>query len=161
MWKLVALVLIALLLPQGQTLTMFNQVELTTKNGAMCLDGSPYSIYVYVPDPEDFDVIANKLLVFWEEVDFGWCFKEDTTTSIQECHKWMVEDNLIDAASSQNWPDSEFFLNGILSWFEGGYFNNWPKVIIKSCDGGSFLGNADPISYKGKKIHFRGEANVK
>ncbi len=160
MAKIASILFSLLLVHSALSLTMFNQVELTTKNGAMCLDGSPYAIYVYVPDPEDFDVIANKLLVFWEEVDFGWCFKTNTSASIEECHKWMVEDNLIDSASSTNWPDSEFFLNGILSWFEGGYFNNWPKVIIKSCDGGSFLGNAAPITFKGKKIHFRGTQNV-
>ena len=28
-------------------INMFDKVELTTKNGAMCMDGSPYAIYVY------------------------------------------------------------------------------------------------------------------
>lgn len=48
------------------------------------------------------------------------------------------------------------FLVGILSLTEGGYFNNWPKVIIKSCDGGSYMGNSGPIKYKDKHIHFKG-----
>ena len=30
------------------------------------MDGSPYAIYTYIPDPVDFDVIANKLLIFWQ-----------------------------------------------------------------------------------------------
>ena len=29
------------------------------------MDGSPYAIYTYIPDPLDVDVIANKLLIFW------------------------------------------------------------------------------------------------
>lgn len=51
-------------------------------------------------------------------------------------------------------------MTGILSLYESGYFINWPKVIIKSCDGGSYLGNSAPITYKSKKIHFRGTQNV-
>lgn len=153
--------LAAVLILGVASITMFNQVELTKKNGAMCLDGSPYAIYTYVPDPIDFDVIANKVLIFWEEIDFGWCMKDNLTASIEECHKFTIEDNLIDAASSINWPYSEFFLTGILSLFEGGYFDNWPKVIIKSCDGGSFTGNSDPITFRGKKLYFRGSQNVK
>lgn len=50
-------------------------------------------------------------------------------------------------------------MNGVLS--NGGYFGDWPKVMFKSCDGGSFLGNSDPITYKGKKLYFRGSQNVK
>jgi hypothetical protein len=53
------------------------------------------------------------------------------------------------------------YLTGILSIQEGGYFANWRKVVIKSCDGGSFLGNADPIVFKRQKIYFRGSQNVK
>ena len=48
----------------------------------MCMDGSPYAIYTYIPDPLDFDVIANKVLIFWQEIDFGWCFKNTTTASL-------------------------------------------------------------------------------
>jgi hypothetical protein len=154
------LALLLILTPSVLCISMFNQMSLPTKNGAMCMDGSPYAIYTYIPDPLDFDVIANKLLIFWEEIDFGWCFKGDTTTSLEECHKYLIEDNLMDAASSNNWPYSEFFLTGILSLYESGYFVNWPKVILKSCDGGSYLGNSAPISFKGKKLHFRGSQNV-
>lgn len=52
----------------------------------MCMDGTPYSIYVYVPDPLDVDVIANKLLIFWEEIDFGWCMETDLATSLHRCY---------------------------------------------------------------------------
>lgn len=52
------------------------------------------------------------------------------------------------------------YLGGILSLNDGGYFDNWPKVVLKSCDGGSFLGNSDPIKYRDKKLHFKGSQNV-
>jgi hypothetical protein len=67
---------------------------------------------------------------------------------------------LTDFASSKDWGGSILFLYGILSYDEGGYFNNWPKVIIKNCDGGSYLGNREPITYKNKKIYFRGSQNI-
>lgn len=73
---------IFLLIICAQGINFFGQVEFNLKTGAMCMDGSPYSIYTYSPDPLDFDVIANKLLIFWEEIDFGWCMKDDLTTSL-------------------------------------------------------------------------------
>lgn len=52
-------------------------------------------------------------------------------------------------------------MNGILGFQSGGFFYNWIKVVIKSCDGGSFLGNNDPISIKKDKLYFRGSQNIK
>jgi len=101
--KLITLALVVLAV---NSIDMFNMVELTTKNGAMCLDGSPYAIYTYLPDPLDFDFIPNKLLIFWEEIDFGWCMKDTLNASLEECHKFTIEDNLIDAGSSTQWPYS-------------------------------------------------------
>ena len=37
-----------------------------------------------------------------------------------------------------------------------GPFAEWRKILIKSCDGGSFLGNREPISIKTQKLYFRG-----
>jgi hypothetical protein len=51
-------------------------------------------------------------------------------------------------------------LSGILSASGPGEFTNWYKVLIKSCDGGSFLGNREPISLKTQKIYFRGSKIV-
>lgn len=54
------------------------------------------------------------------------------------------------------------FLTGILSISQGEPFTEkWFKVRIPSCDGGSYLGSKDPISYKGRKLYFRGSDNVK
>jgi hypothetical protein len=85
------LIFLALTFFTVKSINLYNKMELTTKNGAMCMDGSPYAIYTYLPDPIDFDVIPNKLLIFWEEIDFGWCTKEDLATSLEECHKYLVE----------------------------------------------------------------------
>jgi len=73
---------IALVLLGVYSINMFNMVTLTTKNGAMCLDGSPYAIYTYIPDSSEGNAVENKVLIFWEETDFGWCFKEDLSTSL-------------------------------------------------------------------------------
>jgi hypothetical protein len=160
MQKIFACLWLLLLVSRVQGINFFGQVEFNVKTGAMCMDGSPYSIYTYTPDPMDFDVIANKLLVYFEEIDFGWCMKEDLATSLHECYQFITQDNLIDAGSSINWPSNMGFLEGILSFSGGGYFNNWHKVIIRSCDGGSFLGNSDPIKYRDKHLHFKGSENV-
>jgi hypothetical protein len=34
-------------------------------NGAMCMDGSQYGIYTYIPDEMDVDP-ENKLMIFFE-----------------------------------------------------------------------------------------------
>lgn len=151
---------LGLLICMGQGLDFFGQVEFNVKTGAMCMDGSPYSIYTYTPDPLDFTP-ANKVLIYFEEIDFGWCMKDQLNTSLHECYQFITQDALIDSGSSINWPSNVEYLQGVLSWTGGGYFTNWHKVIIKSCDGGSFLGNTtDPIKYRDKKLHFRGSQNV-
>jgi hypothetical protein len=144
----------------GVAITMFNMHTLPKQNGAMCLDGSPYAVYVYQPDPTDFKVIANKLLVYFDWVPNGWCFKTNSSASLERCHNFVVQDYLQDFGSSEGWPSSFFFLNGMLSLEGGGYFDNWPKVFLKNCDGGAFLGNSDPVSFKGRKLYFRGSRNV-
>jgi hypothetical protein len=56
-------ILLALLVSLGCAMNLFGQVPLTKKNGAMCMDGSQYSIYTYVPD--DVDPV-NKLMIYFE-----------------------------------------------------------------------------------------------
>ncbi len=87
-------------------INMFNKMELTTKNGAMCLDGSPFAIYTYQPDPLDFDVIANKLLIFFEETDFGWCIEEDLNSTLEKCHKFATDVSDTSFGSSKNYGGS-------------------------------------------------------
>ena len=143
------------------SMNMFNLHELTKQNGAMCMDGSPYGVNIYEPDPQDFKVIANKLLIFFEPVPQGWCFQTSDSTSLEHCFKFLTEDNFKDFSSSDNWPSNFFFWDGIFSFTGGGYFSNWPKVFLRNCDGGSYLGNAGPISFKHQRMYFRGSQNVK
>lgn len=82
MQKILACCLLLLMAVAVRGLNFFGQVEFNVKTGAMCMDGSPYSIYTYTPDPLDYEVVANKLLVFFEEIDFGWCMKNDLATSL-------------------------------------------------------------------------------
>ncbi len=71
---------------------------------------------------------------------------------MNECLKWAEND----FGSSNNYESNVMFLEGILSSMKDGEFTNWYKVIIKSCDGGSYIGNEDPISIKRQKLYFRG-----
>lgn len=52
------------------------------------------------------------------------------------------------------------FLTGILSPFEGGEFNSWTKVLVKSCDGGLFMGDGNTVEYKKHKLYFKGSLNI-
>ena len=79
--KIHLLILLVITLSAVSTINMFNLKQLTKQNGAMCMDGSPYGIYIYEPDPLDFKVIPNKLLIFWEDIPFGWCYKTNTSAS--------------------------------------------------------------------------------
>jgi len=56
--------LILLLISLASSINMFNMVTLTNKNGASCMDGSPFAIYTYEPDPNDYDP-KNKVLIMF------------------------------------------------------------------------------------------------
>lgn len=64
---------------------------------------------------------------------------------------------MIDYGSSNNWGGSFTVLTGILSG--NSIFNAWPKVMIKSCDGGSYFSDAN-ATLKNKTMNFRGNKNV-
>ncbi len=61
--KIFLLVLVCLV---GLTfsINLFNIRYMPTKNGASCMDGSPFAIYTFEPDPLDCDP-ENKLLVMF------------------------------------------------------------------------------------------------
>lgn len=44
------LLLSILMISMTHTFNLFNLVELNKTNGAMCMDGSNYAIYTYIPD---------------------------------------------------------------------------------------------------------------
>ena len=76
------LLLMLLLAPGIVGINFFNLVRLPKVNGAMCLDGSPYGIYTFEPDPDDVPFIDNKLVIVLEDTDEGWCFQNNTSASI-------------------------------------------------------------------------------
>lgn len=53
----------------------------------------------------------------------------------------MNQSNLKDTTSTNDWPNDLMPLSGILSPFDGGAFNMWTKVLIRSCDAGAYMGN--------------------
>jgi len=68
------LVLLACLIA-ANTVNFFNKFSLPTKNGAMCLDGTPAAIYLFEPDIEK---APNKVLIMFEStLNGGWCFQEN------------------------------------------------------------------------------------
>lgn len=73
------------------------------------------------------------------------------------CYKYISDSNFIEYGSSNNWGDSFTVLNGILS--SNSVFGAWPKVIIKSCDGGSYFSDTN-TTYKNKVMKFKGTKNV-
>lgn len=143
---------------QAHSISFYNMVELPIKSGAACLDGSQAAFYIWRPD--DDEPQPNKVLIYFQETPFGWCVKQDLSTSTEECYKFIAEENLNDFGSSSSWDESMTFLGGMLSQFEGGEFANYTKVYVRSCDGGAYMGNREPISYKKGKLFFRGSVNT-
>ena len=147
------------LLQQACSITFFNRIRISNKTtSASCLDGTEYGFYVWEPDNASRAV--NKTLIYFEETPFGWCVEQDLGASIEKCYKFITEDNLINFGSSQNWTDSVMWTEGIRSFENAGDFGLWSRVVVKSCDGGAFMGDRDPVAYKGKKLHFKGNVNT-
>ncbi len=146
--------ILALLITLGSTISLFNYVQLPKSSGAMCMDGSEYGVYLFNPDE---DTPPNKLFIYFEDIWEGWCAKDTLNDSIARCEKYIIEDNLIDFGSSKNWGGSFTVLNGILS--SNSIYSAWPKVLIKSCDGGSYFSDSN-VTFKSKTMNFKGSKNV-
>ena len=56
------LVILAFLVTIVCGMNLFGLVPLTKKNGAMCMDGTNFSVYTYIPD--DVDPV-NKLMIYF------------------------------------------------------------------------------------------------
>ena len=141
--------LLGFILPYALAITFFRKVEFSNKTGALCLDGSPGGLYTY--EPEDTSKTPNKLLIMLEWAPNGWCFKKDLNSSLAGCSRWRTEPY----GSSKDWANDFMDLYGILAINAPGEFAHWRKVLIKSCDGGSYLGNT-MIDHRGQRIYFRG-----
>ena len=152
--KTIPFVLFLFFFQQSLSMNLFNLVNLNSKTNATCMDGSNAGYYLWHPDETEKPV--NKLLIHFQQTPLGWCTQQDLSSSINNCHRWITSQNLEDETSTKNWETNFLPLTGILSPFDGGEFNMWTKVVIRSCDGGAFMGDRQPISYKGSKLHFKG-----
>lgn len=150
----ISLLLIALVLSVAQGFSLFNFTPLSKTNGAICMDGTQYGIYTFNPDQTNE---VNKLFIYFEDIWEGWCAKDNLNDSLSRCFAYTNNSNLIDFGSSNNWGGSFTILNGIMSG--NSIFSGWPKVWIKSCDGGSFFSDSN-ATFKNKTLNFRGSKNV-
>ena len=66
--------------------SFFNLVKMPTTNGARCMDGSEFGIYVCEPDKDDVPFVANRMVIVFEDFPTGWCFQTNTESSIEECN---------------------------------------------------------------------------
>jgi hypothetical protein len=57
------LLLLALIIYLSTQITLFNLATLTKSNGAQCMDGSQYGVYIFNPD--DSTPAPNKLMVYF------------------------------------------------------------------------------------------------
>ena len=94
-------ILMALFATITLQVNFFNLVKMPTQNGAMCMDGSPFGIYICEPDPDDVPVVANRLLIVWEDFPHGWCFQTDTSGSVESCMEVKG-----DFSSSKDWGNT-------------------------------------------------------
>lgn len=79
-------ILIAFLLTATFCTSFFNLAKMPTNNGARCMDGSQFGIYVCEPDKDDVPFIANRMIIVFEDYPpAGWCFQTNTSASIEEC----------------------------------------------------------------------------
>lgn len=145
---------LGLLITLSQSISLFNLISLNKTNGAMCMDGSQYGIYTYVPDVE---TPPNKMLIYFEDIWEGWCAKDNLNDSLARCEKYITDSNLLDYGSSNLWGGSFTTLTGILSG--NSFFSSYPKILIKSCDGGSYFSDSN-ATFKNKVMNFRGAKNV-
>ncbi|VFQ82378.1 unnamed protein product [Cuscuta campestris] len=112
-------------------------VQSGVEKGAVCLDGSPPA---YVLDRGSGDG-ANNWLVYVQ--GGGWCINNtnyDTPDfSLQSCEHRAAGD----LGSSIAMKPFEFNHSVYGNESSMSYFYNWNRVILKYCDGASFVGDAD------------------
>ena len=148
---MIRIVLVVALLTLSQAIGTFQAVRFPKDTQAICLDSSPGGMYFFSPDIKG----PNKLLIVFEDTPGGWCYQEDISSSLKECAEWNHT-----VWGSGNDIEGELIVwTGFLSTSAPGEFNLWHKVIIKSCDGGSYIGDHMVQTGHGK-LHFKGSKIV-
>jgi hypothetical protein len=128
-------------LPAGpfESSSGWDKVLLPTKNGAVCLDGSPGGYYRRRGGD------AAKWVVFME--GGGWC-GSDTN---------CVARSATVLGSSKQWGPTYTDTYEGSALFNTAPFNNYTVVFVKYCDGSSFTSNVTaPVAVGGSMIYYRG-----
>jgi hypothetical protein len=73
------------------------------------------------------------------------------------CERYVSDTNYVDFGSSNNYPTDFFDMVGIISL--DSIFSAWPKVVVKSCDGGAYFGDSS-VKIKNSTLNFKGSRNI-
>lgn len=126
---------------------------LTNSKEAKCLDGTPYGVYYHPGYGEG----KNKIVIsFW---GMNWCHKRNRNDMLSSCAS-----RTNDYYGSSKYFASEYkyeydFLGGEEA--KNKYFYNWNRFDFPYCDGTGIQGQLnEPVDYNGKKLFFRGHANM-
>uniref|UniRef100_A0A6B2L7E7 Pectin acetylesterase n=1 Tax=Arcella intermedia TaxID=1963864 RepID=A0A6B2L7E7_9EUKA len=118
--------------------------------GALCLDGSPYGVYVSKG-------LADKWVIHIQ--GGGWCYDEAdclgrSKTILGSSKTWptILPNNFIDDTSGIFSADPNINPD----------FYNWTRIWLPYCDGASFSGYVgDPVIVNGESLYFRGKIVLK
>ena len=122
--------------------------EAATREGAVCLDGSPAAYYMEAATRE---ADADKWVLYFQSG--GWCYKEE------DC----LERSRTNLGSSRGLA-ATISPGGILSGSakENPDFGTWNRVVLVYCDGASFAGDAAaPAVVNGTALYYRGYRNLR
>jgi len=144
---LVTLLLVGIVYGQSDIATLTLLTDAATKQGAVCLDGSP-SAYYFRPG---FGDGVTKYFIHHE--GGGWC------SSPQDCYGRSHTA----LGSSKGYATTKGLGGGYFSnkATENPLMYNWNMVYLQYCDGGSFAGdNEIPAVVSGQNVYFRGFRNL-
>ena len=141
----VTLVVLSFLILGAFTQNAHYDLVLLDDPSAVCLDGSPGAYYLSVgSEPE-------KVLLYFE--GGGWCGASTLSNTLESC----LSRSKTNLGSSKNYTKTLDVGQGILSNNANNSLKTWTKVFIKYCDGAGHQGSrANPLSYKGESLYFRG-----
>ncbi|CAH9064549.1 unnamed protein product [Cuscuta epithymum] len=124
-------------------------VESASAEGAVCLDGSPPA---YILD-RGSDEGAQNWLVYVQ--GGGWCINNTNYDTADDSVQSCTERATGELGSSFLMKPMEFNKSVFGNESRLSYFYNWNRVILKYCDGGSFLGDVDQPD-PDTKLYYRG-----
>ena len=146
-------IVLAILLIQSNCSNLYDLILLSQDRGAACLDGTPPGMYLH----EGTGANKDKFLIFFN--GGGFCGGKDLSSTLQSCYERSFT-GLGSTKDYQQKLDADQF--GYLSTLKevNPVFYDWTKIAVIYCDGSIHEGyKSVPITYKGKKLYFRGSRN--